>query len=78
MDISQTIHLLGDLLGRVISEQESQQIFNDEEFIRQEAKARRNGDHEAAERLRSKVSGLTPADARAIASAFATRSGRSG
>ena len=72
MDISQTIHLLGDLLGRVISEQESQEIFNDEEIIRQEAKARRAGDQQAAERLRSKVAALTPEDARAVASAFAT------
>ncbi len=72
MDISQTIHLLGDLLGRVISEQESQEIFNAEELIRQEAKARRGGDHAAAERLRSQVSALSPGDARAVASAFAT------
>jgi phosphoenolpyruvate carboxylase len=72
MDISQTIHLLGDLLGRVISEQESQEIFDDEESIRQEAKARRSGDQQAAERLRSKVSALSAGDARAVASAFAT------
>ncbi len=72
MDISQTIHLLGDLLGRVISEQESQAIFDSEELIRQEAKARRSGEHGAAERLREKVSELSPADARAVASAFAT------
>src|SRR3954467_11181925 len=72
MDISQTIHLLGDLLGRVIGEQESEEIFNDEEMIRQEAKARRSGDHEAAERLRAKVAALNPSDARAVASAFAT------
>jgi phosphoenolpyruvate carboxylase len=72
MDISQTIHLLGDLLGRVISEQESQLIFDAEEQIRQEAKARRSGDPAAAERLRDKVAALNPEDARAVASAFAT------
>src|SRR5258706_4192360 len=72
MDISHTIHLLGDLLGRVISEQESQEIFDAEELIRQEAKDRRSGDHAAAERLRSQVSALSPGDARAVASAFAT------
>ena len=58
MDISQTIHLLGDLLGRVISEQESQQIFSAEEDIRQEAKARRSGDQESARRLLRHVSAL--------------------
>ena len=72
MDISQTIHLLGDLLGKVISEQESQQIFDAEESIRQEAKARRSGDDTAAERLRSQVRALAPKDAWAVASAFAT------
>lgn len=72
MDISQTIHLLGDLLGRVISEQESQVIFDAEETIRQDAKARRSGDHAAAERLQKKVASLEPGDARAVASAFAT------
>ncbi len=72
MDISQTIHLLGDLLGKVISEQESQEIFDAEESIRQEAKARRSGDASAAERLRSQVTALTPEDAWSVASAFTT------
>ena len=72
MDISQTIHLLGDLLGKVISEQESQAIFDIEESIRQDAKARRSGENDAAERLRSQVAALTPEDAAAIASAFTT------
>lgn len=72
MDISQTIHLLGDLLGKVISEQESQKIFDAEESIRQEAKARRSGDAEAAARLRNQVTALTSEDAWSVASAFAT------
>ncbi len=72
MDISQTIHLLGDLLGKVISEQETQKIFDAEETIRQEAKARRNGDETAAERLRSQIAALTSEDAWAVALAFAT------
>jgi phosphoenolpyruvate carboxylase len=72
MDISQTIHLLGDLLGKVISEQESHKIFDAEENIRQEAKARRNGDESAAKRLRSHMAALTPKEAWAVALAFAT------
>ncbi len=48
MDISKTIHMLGDLLGEVISELESPAIFEIEEQIRAEAKARRSGDHTAA------------------------------
>lgn len=72
MDISQTIHLLGDLLGKVISEQESQEIFDAEESIRQEAKSRRSGDSAAAERLRDQVTALSTADAWSVASAFTT------
>ncbi|MBK8617555.1 MAG: hypothetical protein IPN96_10705 [Anaerolineales bacterium] len=44
MDISQTIHMLGDLLGKVISDLESPEIFEIEEHIRADAKARRAGD----------------------------------
>jgi phosphoenolpyruvate carboxylase len=43
MDLSQTIHLLGDLLGQVLSELESPDLFDTEERIRTEAKARRVG-----------------------------------
>ena len=43
MDLHQTIHLLGDLLGQVISELESRDIFETEEYIRADAKARRGG-----------------------------------
>ena len=71
-DISQTIHILGDLLGRVIAELESQSIFETEERIRTDAKARRNGDPAAAGRLTGDVAALDPFEARAIASAFAT------
>jgi phosphoenolpyruvate carboxylase len=72
MDISQTIHMLGDLLGQVIAELESPAIFEMEERIRTDAKARRNGDPAAAQRLTADVAALDPLDARAIASAFAT------
>jgi phosphoenolpyruvate carboxylase len=72
MDLSQTIHLLGDLLGRVISELEAPAVFDTEERIRLEAKARRAGDQTAAARLEQAVSALRPDEARAVATAFAT------
>ncbi|MBL8080716.1 MAG: phosphoenolpyruvate carboxylase [Anaerolineales bacterium] len=71
MDLSQNIHLLGDLLGKVISELESPELFEIEERIRALAKARRNGDSVAAERLQQEVSSLQAKDARVIAASFA-------
>ncbi|MBL8063658.1 MAG: hypothetical protein JNK32_11595, partial [Anaerolineales bacterium] len=56
MDISQNIHLLGDRLGKVISELESPQLFEIEEHIRALAKARRNGDKAAAAQLQREIS----------------------
>jgi phosphoenolpyruvate carboxylase len=72
MELSQTIHLLGDLLGQVLSELESPAIFDTEERIRAEAKARRSGNHKAARRLQKEVSALDSNEARAVAAAFAT------
>ncbi len=72
MDISQTIHLLGDLLGKAISELESPVIFNTEERIRASAKARRAGDENAARELQAEVAALNPDNARAVATAFTT------
>jgi phosphoenolpyruvate carboxylase len=72
MDISQTIHILGDLLGQVISELESPEIFQMEERIRNEAKARRANDESAGERLQAHIAALQPDDARAVAASFAT------
>jgi phosphoenolpyruvate carboxylase len=71
MDISQNIHLLGDLLGKVISELESPELFEIEERIRALAKARRSGDAIAAEQLQQHVSALKNEDARVVAAAFA-------
>ncbi|MEP7136346.1 MAG: phosphoenolpyruvate carboxylase [Chloroflexota bacterium] len=71
MELSQNIHLLGDLLGKVISELESPQIFETEERIRALAKARRGGDVVAAEHLHAEVSALQSKDARVIAASFA-------
>jgi hypothetical protein len=43
MEISQAIHLLGDILGSVISELKSRELFETEERIRAAAKDRRVG-----------------------------------
>jgi len=71
MELSQNIHLLGDLLGKVISELESPEIFQTEERIRALAKARRAGDEVAAHDLHEEVAALRNEDARVIASSFA-------
>ena len=70
MDLSATIHLLGDILGEIISELESPAVFETEEQIRNLAKARRAGNQAAAERLRAAVAGLSAGEARGVASAF--------
>ncbi len=72
MDLSQTIHLLGDLLGQVISDLESPKIFEIEERIRALAKARRSGDKAATQRLHDSVAALSDDEARIIAAAFAS------
>ncbi|MCZ2127618.1 MAG: phosphoenolpyruvate carboxylase [Anaerolineales bacterium] len=71
MNISENIHLLGGLLGEVISELESPRLFEIEESIRALAKARRGGDAQAEAELRKRVSQLSAADSRVVASAFA-------
>ena len=71
MELSQNIHLLGDLLGNVISELESPSIFRVEERIRFLAKARRNGDLSAAKELQQEVSSLKTEEARVVAASFA-------
>src|SRR5260221_7335056 len=70
MDLPGTIHLLGDLLGQVLTEQESPELFETEERIRAQAKSRRAGEPGAAESLAAEVARLTPDAARAVASAF--------
>jgi len=69
MDLSATIHLLGDMLGQVISEQESPLIFELEERIRAEAKLRR-AETGLQPHLAEQVAALTPETARAVAAAF--------
>ena len=71
MEISQAIHLLGDILGGVISELESQELFETEERIRSAAKERRAGDADEAKRLVAEVEALDVNSARVISAAFA-------
>jgi phosphoenolpyruvate carboxylase len=70
MDLSAAIHLLGDILGEVISELESPQIFAMEERIRAAAKERRAGNAEAAKQLEADVEALDINTARAVSAAF--------
>ncbi|HEX9116514.1 MAG TPA: phosphoenolpyruvate carboxylase, partial [Anaerolineae bacterium] len=64
-------HQLGDLLGQVLAELESPELFATEEQLRTLAKARRGGDDAAGPRLQQAIAGLSPDAARAMASAFA-------
>ncbi len=64
------IRFLGELLGQVISEQESPALFETEEHIRGLAKKRRAGDPVAGDELTQQVAGLPIASARAVALAF--------
>ncbi|HTP07741.1 MAG TPA: phosphoenolpyruvate carboxylase, partial [Anaerolineae bacterium] len=70
MDLSESVRLLGDLLGQVISTEESPQLFETEESIRALAKARRSGDAQAAGLLAAEVAALLPDEARGVAAAF--------
>lgn len=70
MDLSTLIHLLGDTLGQVITEQESRSIFDLEERIRGYAKARRASHERGAVGLAGEIAALSVREARAIASAF--------
>jgi phosphoenolpyruvate carboxylase len=71
MELSDIIRLLGNILGRVISEQESPTIFNIEERIRLASKAHRSGNTDAAQLMASEVANLNTSQARAVAAAFA-------
>jgi len=71
VDLSATIHLLGEALGEVLRVQESVALFETEEHIRALAKARRAGEMDAAVRLPLAVADLSEEAARATAFAFA-------
>jgi phosphoenolpyruvate carboxylase len=72
MELSAAIHLLGDILGEVISELESPEIFATEERIRAAAKERRAGNTQAAKQLETDVEALDINGARAVSAAFTT------
>ncbi|HSB02682.1 MAG TPA: phosphoenolpyruvate carboxylase [Anaerolineales bacterium] len=72
MELSEAIHLLGDILGEVISELESPELFAIEERIRAAAKDRRGGKLEAVEQLEAEVEALDVRSARAVSAAFTT------
>ncbi len=70
LELSDTVRLLGDLLGQVVSTEESPQLFETEERIRALAKARRAGEGQAGGRLAAEVATLMPNAARGVAAAF--------
>src|SRR5215208_5882348 len=72
MELSAAIHLLGDILGEVISELESPELFAIEERIRSAAKERRAGNAQAAKQLETEVEALDSNAARAVSAAFTT------
>src|SRR5215510_4640406 len=72
MELSAAIHILGDILGEVISELESQELFAIEERIRIAAKDRRGGSAEAAKQLEDDVEALNVDQARGVSAAFTT------
>src|SRR5512147_3202312 len=72
MELSAAIHLLGDILGEVISELESPELFATEERIRAAAKERRSGKLSAAKQLETEVEALDANAARAVSAAFTT------
>lgn len=75
MQISEIVHLLGDILGQVLIEQESQALYETEERIRALAKERRSEDallaQQGAQALAEATAALALDEARGIASAFA-------
>jgi phosphoenolpyruvate carboxylase len=68
--LREQIHLLGDLLGETIREQEGAAIFDLVETIRGLAKAGRAGDQEASRRLLALVDELPMSQARGVVKAF--------
>ncbi|HEX9333848.1 MAG TPA: phosphoenolpyruvate carboxylase, partial [Anaerolineales bacterium] len=72
MELSAAIHLLGDILGEVISELESPELFATEERIRAAAKDRRSGNVEAGKQLETEVEALNIDAAQAVSAAFTT------
>ncbi len=70
--LSEQIHLLGDLLGETIVEQEGRALFDLVEDVRAAAKTHRAGDEAAGERLLQRIEGLPLIEARGVVKAFAS------
>lgn len=70
--LSEQIHLLGDLLGQTIIEQEGRELFDLVEEIRALAKLGRTGDEAASRRLLALLADLPLDQARVVIKAFAT------
>ncbi len=71
--LSEDIHLLGDILGRVIRHQSGIEIFELEERIRALTKARRSDPEVNIDgRLNTSISGLNLELAELVSRAFAT------
>src|SRR5512138_1524927 len=70
--LSEQIHLLGDLLGETIVEQEGRPLFDLVEEVRALAKSHRLGDEAAGERLLRRVEALPLPEARGLVKAFSS------
>jgi len=68
--MSADIHLLGDLLGRVIREQHGQAAYDLVEAVRSSAKARRAGEAGASERLQTLIEKASLEERRVLIKAF--------
>ena len=68
--LKENIHLLGDLLGEVLVEQEGVALLNTVEEVRGLAKKARSGERECWSVLREILSGLPIAKMQSVARAF--------
>src|SRR5687768_17052572 len=69
--LSDQIHLLGDLLGETIVEQEGYELFDLVEEVRRLSIDHRAGKTKAGEQLLERIASLPVAEARIVAKAFA-------
>ena len=70
--ISQQIHLLGNMLGEALVEQEGQALFDRVEEVRALTKAMRQGDAAAEAALQQVVESLSLDEAYGVVKAFAS------
>jgi phosphoenolpyruvate carboxylase len=70
--LSEQIHLLGNLLGETLIEQEGQPLFDLVEEVRGLAKAHRAGSRESGARLLERIESLPLEESRGVVKAFAS------